>query len=474
MQIILQRYANREYRLTQQNIAVRPKDGGDKYADKQLTKYSEAIMATEVFRQNMEVGATAEQINGRFNIESFSKQDAIRAIRALDIIDEFRQIAKTRKNKGGWGFAAKPTSFTRNARHRLLEAGAVIDNEFGKNCYEVTLTLPGSGKAAYQTLANWTGWICDRLLREVRRNTITSHWFYVWEWQKRGALHLHFAIAGSDMTEVKKVAQGLEYMWFELLLELEQKTGVELFRKNRNITWRNKPEKWQSHVFPIRKSVAAYFSKYAGKSTNTQPKHGCAFYPARWWGSSRAIKQGIELRRHRYEFSGSNADMKQIHSYLREWLDDPSKIKTYSYDFDLGKTNNGTTLGSGHVEVSYYHDEGFIRMQAWEPYVIEHCYSLGEHDADMGSMAYADIPPMLRRHYKCIADMGKMPTPPHPPHNQPSYTVSSEILQGVRRRTPTLAIRAKLLQYLAEGDGDSMIAEREAVTEYIQGELSLF
>lgn len=452
-QIILQRFANREYRLTQQSIISRPKSGGDKYAEKQAEQYAQAVLDTYVLQQNLEVGLMSAGSEQDTRVLPIQEWDVRRGIRSLDIIDEFRQIARFRKNKGGWGFAAKPTSFTRNARHRLLEAGAVIDNEFGKNCYEVTLTLPGSGDKAYQTLANWTGWMCDRLLRNVRRNTVTSHWFYVWEWQKRGALHLHFAIAGSDMTEVKKVAQGLEYMWFELLLELEQKTGVELFRKNRNITWRNKPEKWQSHVFPINKSVAAYFSKYAGKSANNQSKHGCKFFPARWWGSSRAIKQGIELRRERYEFKGSKEYLKQVYDYLSDWLNNPSTVKTYAYDFDLGKSKEGTILGGGHVQISYYQDEGFIRMQNWESYVIEHCYRLGEFDADMESAVYADIHPILRRHHKDTTNKGAFATPPLPPHSQSSSTVSSDALQGVLRRKPTLAIRAKLLQCLSGGEG---------------------
>lgn len=466
--IILQRFANREYRLTRQSIVSPGKSKGDKYAERQSEKYAQAVLDTYVLDQNFnsQLMCASPEEGGR--ISRMSHSDIRRGIRSLDVIDEFRQIARVRKNKGGWGFAAKPTSFTRNARHRLLEAGAVIDNEFGRNCYEVTLTLPGSGNEAYQTLANWTGWMCDRLLREVRRNTITSHWFYVWEWQKRGALHLHFAIAGSDMTEVKKVAQGLEYMWFELLLELEQKTGVELFRKNRDITWRNKPEKWRSHVLPVYKSVAAYFSKYAGKSANSQPKHGCTFYPARWWGSSRAVKQGIELRRHRYEVEGNNADIKQAYADIKSWLEEqPGMLKSYAYDFDLGKSRLGTPLGGGHVEIYYYEDEAFARMQNWEPYIIESVFHLGEFDADM-DILHADIPPILRRHYKDVTDRGGECTPPLSPHSQPSTTVSSDALQGVRRRQPTLAIRAKLLQFLSEGEGENIA---ETFTEHVQGSL---
>lgn len=455
MQIILQRYANREYRLTQQTIAKRDRVLGDKYAEKQNEKYAQAVHDTYVLDQGFKNGLIGASPEDGGRVHSFGEVDARLGIRALDIIDEFRQKTVCFQRRGGWGFQAKPTSFTKNARHRLLEAGAVIDQEFGLNCYEVSLTLPGSLDAAFKVVAAYSGWLCDRLLREVRRNPETQHWFYVWEFQKRGALHMHFAIAGSNLSEVKKVAQKLEYMWFELLLELEEKTGVELFRKNRRATWRNRPEKWQSHVAPITKSCAAYFSKYASKCSNPgKQRNSPYYYPARWWGSSRAIKQGINLRRHRYEFEGSNADMGKIFSYLRSWLDDPSKIKSYSYNFDLGKSKLGNPLGGGEVEISYYQDEGFVRMQTWEPYVIEHCLSIGELDADILSRRHdvyslAEIDQVFNKN-----PSSKLALSPHPASSKPSPAVSSDVLQEVLRREPTLAIRARLLRYLSERGGD--------------------
>lgn len=479
MRIVLQRFANREYRLSLDDIKVTERKKGDRYAEKKLEEYAIAVRDTYVLQQNLHGGLMVSDPSEGGQIHAIGEWNIRRGIRALDIIDEFRQNAATSRRRGGWGFQAKPTKFGRNARHRLLEAGAVIDQEFGTNCYEVTLTVPGSLREAFMVVANYSGWLCDRLLREVRRTPETQHWFYCWEWQKRGALHLHFAIAGSSLPDVKKVAQKLEYDWFELLLELGEKTNVDLFRKNRNFTWRNRPEKWQSHVSPIRKSCAAYFSKYAGKSTNTQPRAGFSFFPARWWGSSRAIKQGIELRRERYEFEGSNKGVRGVFEYLKNWLERQSVIKSYSYDYALGKSKNGTNLGGGNVNIYYYQDEDFIRLQNWEPYVIEHCYRLGEHDADIDTSYYADIPPMLRRHYKEITDRGKMLTLPHPPHSQPSSTASSELLQGVLRRQPTLAIRARLLQYLAGEDEVSMSANTPTaysgcLPEYAQLSLPLF
>lgn len=479
MQIILQRYANREYRLTQQDLVRPKKNFGDKACDRKNEKYAQAVVDAFVLQQNLDSGMVGDCSVRGDRLIALQEWDIRRGIVALDIIDEFRQIAKNKRRRGGWGFQAKPTKFTKNARHRLLEAGAVVDAEFGLNCYEVTLTLPGSGHEAYQCLANWSGWICDRLLRDVRRNTATTHWFYVWERQKRGALHLHFAIAASDINDAKRAAQKLEYDWFELLLELEEKTGVELFRKNPGVTWRDRPEKWQSHVACLNKSCAAYFSKYASKSTDSVSGSNNRYFPARWWGSSRAIKQGIELRRERYEFEGSREYCRQVFKYLFGWLEQIGSIKTYSYNYDLGISKLGTPLGSGVVYINYYHDEDFQRLQNWESYVIEHCYHLGEHDADIDSAIYADMHPLLRRHERDVNsdDMFTQTyrnncTPPPSSHSQPSSSKGKLSKARGTQAKPPLALRARLLQSLTGRDGGETSRAAEVVTSYEQ--MSLF
>ncbi|WP_216822115.1 hypothetical protein, partial [Klebsiella pneumoniae] len=91
---------------------------------------------------------------------------------------------------------------------------------------------------------------------------------------------------------------------------------------------------------------------------------------------------------------------------IKSWLENqPGLLKAYSYDFDLGKSKMGSPLGGGKVDIYYYDDEAFIRMQNWEPYVIEHAFNLGKFDGDI-DLLHADIPPLLRRHYKNVTDRG--------------------------------------------------------------------
>lgn len=484
MQIILQRFINREYRLTLQDVYAGTRKKGDKYAEKQAEKYAQAVHDTYVLGQELQQGLSAEVSEGKLQLSQFGEVAARLGLRSLDIINEFQQVTRNLP-KGGWGKLPRPTSFTKNAKHRLLEAGAIVDADCGKNAWEITVTLPGSTKEAFEVLAAHTGWIINRLLREITREKC-NYWFYVWEWQKRGALHLHFLVA-APMTEVRNIAHCLEYQWWELLWELSKKTQVDLFRRDSRKTWKFDSCKWQSHTAPIQKSVAAYFSKYAGKQSQSKPGfcgNGKRFAPSRWWGCSSHIKKRITQTRTRYSLKTSTSTSKKIMTYLHTMLTDRGQIRRYDYHFDLGKTANGTDLGWGDVCIRFYETDAFNRMQAWEKTIwdgaIAIAHEAGEYDyptqgwtdADMACrhVLYAD---MERRHDPHIYSAAPTPTPPPPPHSQPSPLASK--LRNARGTQPqaTLALRALAVKFLAGGGGVTGIrpAEPPPPPEFVQGEL---
>lgn len=482
--IILQRFANREYRLTCQSVLGGKKKGGDKFAEVKAEKYARAVHDTYVLSKNINEGATAEISDGRVIVGQFGEATARQALRSLDIINEFRQITST-SAKGGWGALSRPTSFTRNARHRLLEAGAIVDADCGADAWEITCTLPGSTYEAFEALASHTGWLMDRLLREVRREKCL-HWFYVWEWQKRGALHLHLLVAGLG-ARTRTIAHLIEYQWWELLWELSEKVGVDMFQKSKNKTWKYESSAWQSHTGAIQKSVAAYFAKYASKASTPKSQgftKAPKLCPSRWWGCSSHIKKRITQTRAKYTLSTSNATSSKVLAYLHSMLDDADMVRRYDYSFDLGKTANGTQLGCGDVCIRYYNDAGFARMQTWEKTIWEGALNIardaGEYEdptqtwghADMACSTPLDADMEERRHRN--ADMGTPRcTPPPSPHSQPSP--NSRKLRNARGTQPeaTLALRARLIQFLAGGDGDDYVRESgdKRATEYIQGSL---
>ncbi len=395
--IILQRFANREIRIGAQSITTARKNYGDKKAETDRDRFSDCVRDYEVSSQNVVGGyALGYDRSGSAIAIPYTQDEHNRCKDRLDIISEFQERSLKLKNKGGWGFAPKLTTFNKNARHRLLESGAVMDNLFAKNVCEVTCTIPGSTVEALRTVSMYSGWIMNRLTQIVRDSKHDPAWFYVWELQKRGALHLHFAVGCSSLPDAIRLAQEIEFKWFELLLELRDKCDVDVFRKSDRWTWRNAPQNWQSHVLPIRKSVAAYFSKYAGKQSGVVNRVNKTFCPARWWGSSESIKQGIKAARVNISIEVSLPNVEKAIAFLRDVFDSFEPIKFYRYDFDLGTNKAGKELGGGWREIRYFDDDRFMSasdvMSALAEYVTQ---TWG---------IYADIPklPTQTSKYKLI------------------------------------------------------------------------
>jgi hypothetical protein len=428
---------------------------GDRYVEVQAEKYATAVHNTYVLSQNINEGATAGLTGGRFNIKVFDEVDARVALKSLDIINEFQTVERP-KIKGGWNSLSKPTSFTKNARHRLLEAGAIVDKFCGLNAYEITCTLPGSTRESMRLLAENTGWIMNELTQIIRRAKC-KYWFYVWEYQKRGALHLHMLVA-DPVQSMENLAVKLQSRWWGLLKLLSSRTGRDAFGRKTGGSWSKAPIRWQSHIAPIQKSVAAYFSKYAGKGSSPFLKSGTAnqpFCPSRWWGCSTEIKDQIKVGRQRYTLTTSSSTSHKIKAYLHSMLQDADMIRRYDYSFDLGKTANGTVLGCGDVCVRYYNDAGFTRMQRWEKIIWDGVLAIaqeaGEYDDPTQTWTDADMACL----HPLYADMDKRPYLSIPPLNQPSS--HSRKLSKARGTQPTatLALRARLLQYLSSG-GDGL------------------
>lgn len=386
-QIVLQRFANREIRIGAQSIAIVPKNYGDKKADVEKSRFDQALHDLWVSGQNVKEGFAAGcDCRGAFKAIPWGVEQHEAQKSRLDIISEFQEKSNQPKKKGGWGFKPRKTTFGRNARHRILEAGAVMDGLHGKNVVEVTLTVPGNTRQIFRTIADWSGWIMNRVTQVVRDFDKDCAWFYVWENQVRGALHLHFAIGSSDLHDVLNVAEKIKCKWFKCLLELQEKANVDVFKTSYGWTWRYKPEKWQYHILPVYKSVAAYFSKYLGKQSGKDAGNNNGFCPARWWGSSKSIKQGIEDARTKISIEISLPNVEEAITFLRNFIHLSSPIRQYKYDFDLGTSKSGTELGGGWREVYYFDDVEFANIS-------EYINVLGEYVTQTWGV-YADIPLM--------------------------------------------------------------------------------
>lgn len=310
----------------------------------------------------------------------------------LDIIKKSQQV---KVSHSCWGEEQKLKAFTKNARQRILESGAIVDSDCSlDSSFELTLTLPGSTRESYSAVSRWSGWIVNRMTQVIRRFEAKGYkiyWFFVWEHQKRGALHQHWCIATPhDPRLAKLLCRRLRSKWFKCLLEIQEKDGIDCFKRGKGFgTWRNRPRVWQYSYKVIRKSVAAYFSKYASKNVEVSEynkekrKAGvseskfskkakktvktCCICPSRYWGSCRRIKELIKKRTVTLTvLVESEQEARWLNLEIRHALSDFSAIAAkYQYNYTVADPKTSFIYAQGFVENIYFSPETFASVSEW-------------------------------------------------------------------------------------------------------------
>ena len=182
------------------------------------------------------------------------------------------------------------------AQH-IHECGAAMEMGMGspEYCHVTTLTLPADTKEAFECIAAYSGYAVNRLFQPIRRDYADCNkWFFVWEYQKRGALHLHIAHYHHCKIIGAAIGEKILETWHNILCDISDNSGICLFtaKQGDRCTLR---KNHQHQTQPMRKSVAGYFSKYASKSgqkeeNNYVRKFSQMYPPSRFWGCSKQIK----------------------------------------------------------------------------------------------------------------------------------------------------------------------------------------
>lgn len=200
--------------------------------------------------------------------------------------------SKTERSGAGYGaLPRKPTSFGLNAKRQLLRCGGALEKTAPtEEVLFLTGTLPGSTEDAFKAIASYSGYIVNSLKAWISTYVPEKLDFYVWEYQKRGALHLHYAVWVPDVGHRRFILDSFKEWWVQALHRVSDLAGCDLFRKNSGKTWLGDESKVRAVAEVCRKSVARYLAKYLSKSST--PRRGAArlFTPSRWWGTSRPLK----------------------------------------------------------------------------------------------------------------------------------------------------------------------------------------
>lgn len=220
-----------------------------------------------------------------------------------DLLDYCPQLETAgRARLSGYGEAPlRRTSFTRKASSTIQRVARAVDqhSEKPQHILFFTGTIPGTGPEQYEAVAKWSSWMVHRLKAWIAKRVAAKLDFYCWELQKRGALHLHYALHVPDDGARFEIRSEIKSEWIRLLDEVSLRTGVDVYQNSvRGFSHKANKEVVQADCQEVEKGVGAYLGKYLSKA-QTGKGSSSTFAPCRWWGASRPARELEESKRSR-------------------------------------------------------------------------------------------------------------------------------------------------------------------------------
>lgn len=198
------------------------------------------------------------------------------------------------------GYGGKPQlrDFSHYGRRRIVRAGALIGVEEKRECtLFLTGTLPGGTDEALKSISDYSAWIVHELLTVIPRlgqvKSADCKIIWVWEWQKRGALHWHAVCEFPTREAAKAVFLGFKGLWIRVLESVGERVGIDIAARRDAGTHAGDYGTWRTRAEWARKNPSRYMAKYVAKGPSPVGLQN-KFPPSRWYGISRSLHR--ELR----------------------------------------------------------------------------------------------------------------------------------------------------------------------------------
>jgi hypothetical protein len=261
----------------------------------------------------------------------------------------------------GYGGIPRKTRFGLNARRVLARCAGVFEADGIPNEESIFLTgtIPGGTKEAFDAVAKWSSWIVKSVKTWISNAGVEDNYsMYCWEFQKRGALHLHYLLTVKDEKYRLFVMWKWAIKWSQLIDSVGKKEGVDMWKKADGSTWANRKSVLQAPAQYVKKSVGAYLAKYLSKQAPSPGNNieGECLNPVRWWGCSRPL-----LARMKELSAELVVEWIPLNRYRSLW----EKVVGGFASLGSGFHEFSDKLGYARVVVGYDEDAGQLYNQFW-------------------------------------------------------------------------------------------------------------
>lgn len=181
------------------------------------------------------------------------------------------------------------------ARHKILHHGGLFSDENKDRQVFLTGTLPGSTEEAMLEMTRLAPMVIKvvqtYLPRRLGLKGTELDYIWVWELQKRGALHFHAIVELPWQEKADSLVSEWHDIWCDCLELADRKSGTDIFERWYGGTHAGNRSIWQSRAEICKKSVSRYLSKYQSKGSKGKEK----YYPPRWYGLSSSIRARMKV-----------------------------------------------------------------------------------------------------------------------------------------------------------------------------------
>lgn len=373
--LVFQSYPNNEIRIGWDELPYPKKVGADLSRERDLERQGQELdTAREQWLSDNKILEHRDTNGTLWRYRRDGEEPVLEKVRDILVItSEVQEVSKTPKDSIAEALS-KPvgfTRFTRNARHRLLEGGQICEEkrEQGAVGVFVTFTLPGSTHDAYDALARTSGYIANCICQCVRDGKRAESYFWVYERQKRGALHLHLFISLKPGEQWDCYRIPLRSCWYSTLDRISQSSGVDMFRHESGL-YCTASRYWRYDYQEVYKSVASYLSKYVSKEaesgfSDVPTKGDVGLFPRRWWYMSRDLSQEIDRRRKSICVEGlSDEELISGIACLEEVAISLDPVLRHEYVADIGRSESrGGCFGRSFRHLFWFNSTEFADIE---------------------------------------------------------------------------------------------------------------